>query len=37
MLKDFPTSEEVWNLVARRAIDEAKSQVEKETAVITGL
>lgn len=37
LLKDFPTSEEVWNLVARRAIDEANSQVKKGTAVITGL
>ena len=37
LLKDFPTSEEVWNLVARRAIDEAKHQVKKGTAVITGL
>lgn len=35
LLKDFPTSEEVWNLVARRAIDEANSQVKKGTAVIT--
>lgn len=37
LLKDFPMSEEVWNLVARRAIDEANSQVKKGTAVITGL
>jgi len=37
LLKDFPTSEEVWNLVARRAIDEANSRVKKGTAVITGL
>ena len=37
LLKDFPTSEEVWNLVARRAIDEAKHQVKKGIAVITGL
>ena len=37
LLKDFPTSEEVWNLVARRAIDETNSQVKKGTAVITGL
>ncbi|XP_020606396.1 U3 small nucleolar RNA-associated protein 6 homolog [Orbicella faveolata] len=35
LLKDFPTSEEVWNLVARRAIDEANRQVKKGTAVIT--
>ena len=37
LLEDFPTSEEVWNLVARRPIDEANSEVKKGTAVITGL
>ena len=27
----------MWNLVARRAIDEAKAKVKKGTAVITGV
>lgn len=35
LIKHFPESEEVWNLVARRAIDEAKAKVKKGTAVIT--
>ncbi|KAJ7340514.1 U3 snoRNP protein [Desmophyllum pertusum] len=35
LLEDFPASEEVWNLVARRPIDEANSEVKKGTAVIT--
>ena len=30
-------SEEVWNLVARRPIDERNGEVKKGTAVITGL
>lgn len=36
LLKDFPMSEEVWNLVARRGIDEAISEVKRGTAVLTG-
>jgi len=37
LLEDFPLSEEVWNLVARRPVDERKSEVKKGIAVITGL
>ena len=37
LLKDFPKSEEVWNLVARRPIDEANANIKKGTAVITGV
>lgn len=34
LLEDFPLSEEVWNLVAHRPIDERKSEVKKGIAVI---
>lgn len=35
LMKDFPQSEEVWNLKARRPIDDAKAKVKKGTTVIT--
>ena len=37
LLEDFPTSEEVWNLVARRPLVERQAEVKKGSAVITGL
>ena len=37
LVEDFPSSEEVWNLVARRPIDERKSEVKKGMTEITGL
>lgn len=37
LLEDFPLSEEVWNLAARRCLDERKSEVKKGKAVITGM
>lgn len=36
LLEDFPLSEEVWNLAARRCLDERKSEVKKGKAIITG-
>lgn len=35
LVEDFPLSEEVWNLVARRPIDERKSEVKKGMTEIT--
>lgn len=35
LIEDFPLSEEVWNLVARRHVNERQSDVKKGTAVVT--